>query len=277
MRNPMKWKHVIPQEFETPEKVLKFRKDVRIGIRNLPRASRRKLTLGPCTREERCGNQLCPICVYRFRKQLIQFGWEQQLHQHEWHFVTIRIPPWVMKAGDVTPLAEHVGEPGSSVGNLQVIKSLLQWFRRHARKELDSPPLIVFGSIETQLNVVGNVPEDKPFHIHFLITGIDKDEIKRELRRRFGARIPGGPRIPVKIIVVVREPEDFATVITYCYKQPFQKRVFVNEETKRGRQVWAKPPELAELALNMGSAPLRDRMFMVGIRFVNGKLRLIRN
>ena len=154
---------------------------------------------------------------------------------------------------------------------IRAIKAFKQQLKRiHAKRNSlneQKDALRVIGSIETQYDQVSNRPNGKPFHIHLLISGLNKDDIRdcAEAFLKENSENSRGRKIDIRS--VKSGFDDFAQVLTYCMKQPFQKKVFVNEKTTNPRRVWAKPSELAELAANISKIPVNGRLILIGFRY----------
>ena len=183
-----------------------------------------------------------------------------------------------MDAGDYQSFTDFIGEPDRLIRDIRPVKSLLARLKRQHRKDAVHPsdmlPLLVVGSAETFFKFVANEPRIKPFHLHLLICGLEKGHIMKHAEALFGERVDHGPVRPVHLMRVKKTSQDFAATLTYCLKQPFKKEVFINDDTRNGRQVWGKPKELAEIACNFGSISLSDRLILVGIRYENGRFRM---
>jgi hypothetical protein len=175
------------------------------------------------------------------------------LTTRSWFFVTIYVDGWMKPPGDISPFGELKGHP--------IIKQLMQRFRR-------AGAVIVFGSIETVYLVVENVPQGKPFHLHFMVLGLTETEIATEVR----ASVPLDERAPFPLQVkkVKRTPSDFRSVASYAFKQPFWKNSY---GTRKHRQ-FPNKRQLYELISHLGAHRSRDRLILLGIRWYGDRPRL---
>ena len=210
-----------------------------------------------CFPDEPCDSGLCNVCIRRARLQLLKFAYEEKLFDPSWLFVTVFIEGWTIRADQLTPFGP--------LGQHRVIASILQRFRR-----LEVPGTIVIGAIETVYKVIGNVPQGKPFHLHFLVKGPSEQQVRDVLSRApLDQRVPK----PIDIQPAAANEADFLRRLGYVFKQPLWKNSKAEAGDLDRYLQWPKRRELAELISVMGAHHAFARMFLLGVRRDHHKLR----
>jgi hypothetical protein len=257
MKRRRLWKSALP-DFEKWSTCSKLRIAVANSLRRLGWDHH---NVRYCRSAAPCKSGLCPSCIRQLRVSLLDFLDDQKLYERRWHFVTIRVAGWTIAPGDhrpFGPLRDH-----------HLVENLRTKLRRMA-----IPDLLVFGSIETVYNTVGNVPCGKPFHLHLMIAGLTKVQIEEAVR----ATIPlSDDPVPLDIVPVPATYPDFARAASYAFKQPVQKRSKRDGEDRRGKLRWPQAAELRELLSNLGVHGWTERLILMGIRCDGGRFRLTAN
>lgn len=250
------WRRHLPH-FDS---VLKCREERRATANSLRWLGLDHKPMRRCSATRPCRSGLCAVCVRRLRMRLLDFLAGEHLNDLQWHFVTIRVAGWKMAPGDNRPfgrLREH-----------RLIENLTTKLRR-----LKKPRLMVFGSIETVYNVVANVPDGKPFHLHLMASGVSEAEIDEAVR----ATIPlSADIVPLDIRTVEATDADFFEAASYAFKQPLMKRSKMRPED-RGALQRPKAAERRELISNVGVHGWLGRLILIGIRCDRGQFRLLPN
>lgn len=212
-----------------------------------------------CDSDERCLSGLCPVCCRLVRKKLLRFVDQQEWHKREWLFITVFVDGWTMKAGDFSPFG--------SLRDHKSIKNLKQHIRR-----LNKPNTLLFGSIETVFKTIANEPYGKPFHLHLMISGVDKATITACIRKAIN--VDKQVAVPIKVQKVKSTSLDFHKTASYAFKLPFWKKSYLQLDSSSSRKQFPKQSELSELISNLGMHTPSDRLIMMGMRFHGRRFKL---
>ncbi len=208
-----------------------------------------------CTKAQRCESGYCPVCIRLLRKKLLSFAERERLHELPWVYVTLCFKGWGIKPGD-----------SSAFGKLRdhhLIKGVIRNLSRQP-----GPPLIVIGGIETVFITLNNEPLVKPMHIHVLVSGRSKEQIRKAVGNRI-LRTEGQP-FPDHYADVEPTFDDFVKALSYSFKQPFWKKSRLRASDV-GTKQFPKPNELRELAGNYGVHGWSGRLILCGVRFAGGR------
>lgn len=250
-------KDFLPKRFET-KKFCKDRRDLIYGAALLPlEGNVPGFTLPQvCRKNERCQSGLCPICMRRFRYGFLRFADNQNLHKREWFLVTIFVEGWTIAPGDFSQFGE--------LKNNTIVRRLIQSIRR-----LGVPDTLLFGCIETVLKIKANVPVGKPFHLHLMVSGPQKPQLIKCIKKCIPLVSAG---VPVRCDHVKNTKPDFIKAASYTMKQPFWKR----SESADGHKALQHPTQyqLSELGSNMGAHAIGERFFYLGMKASGSKFIL---
>lgn len=242
-------KDFLPENFETK----KHCKSIRKKIYNAALLSKKESATGfflpeTCRKNDQCQSGLCPLCMRRFRSGFLRFANDQNLHKREWLLVTIFVDGWTMAPGDFSPFGE--------LKNNNIIRRLIQGIRR-----LGIPDTLIFGCIETVLKIKANIPIEKPFHLHLMVSGPQKPQLIKCIKKCIPLVRTG---VPVRCDHVQSTKADFIKAASYIMKQSFWKR----SESADGHKALQYPTQhqLAELGSNMGAHDVGKRFFYIGIK-----------
>ncbi|RBO97235.1 hypothetical protein DFR47_10216 [Pseudochrobactrum asaccharolyticum] len=246
----------LPEAFETFGSTKERRKKIRKAVLALDNKVKMEKK---CSIDNRCHSGFCPTCLRLLRKKFLRFVQREELAKREWYMVTVFVEGWTKPAGDFEPFGELKNNP--------IIKKFLKQLRK-----VGQPDMLLFGSIETVFKVRDNKPIGKPFHLHMLISGASKEQIRVSVRKTIPRPTIG---VPLRIDHVQQTAKDLVRSSSYILKQTF----WLRSESKKGfkKLESPKPQQLAELLSNLGTHQWGDRFFYIGIRFCYGKFSITPN
>lgn len=215
--------------------------------------------MSACAPNKRCGNGLCPMCVRRARRYLLDFASSRWLFRLRWHLVTIRVEGWTKEAGDWSPFGP--------LGSRPDVSKFLDILRQKRPKGL-----LAIGGIEAVYTTVDNAPVGKVFHLHLLISGPSSEDIKAAAAESFNLdkAIKNNPDVKL----VAEGLVNFFKPFTYVFKQPLAKKSKRHHDEPGVRQT-PKSNELRELMSNYGEHRVEDRLILEGFVWEKGALRRV--
>lgn len=248
------WRRALPK-FDRPEWCQKERRATANALRFLGWDHE---SVRNCRNAQPCRSGLCPKCIRQLRVQLLNFLEDEQLHHRDWYLVTIRVEGWKVAPGDCTQF--------EALRDHRLIENLLTRFRR-----MRLPGLLIFGSIETVHITVANVPVEKPFHLHLMISGATAEQIQAAIR----ATIPLDPTDVRPLLIDPVQPtrKDFFRAASYAFKHPLQKKSKRSAED-HGRRQSLRAAERRELMQNLGVHGWTGRLVLLGLRCDVGVFRV---
>lgn len=256
----MKSSAYLPANFEKRKSCKEQRLKVENAIEIAQNLTQKKFPFSKnCIKSEKCNSGFCPVCCRSLRHKLLRFAHEQNWQERNWLFVTIFVEGWTISPQDYT-----------CFGNLRdnkTIKNLKQRIRR-----LNQPNTLVFGSIETVFKTISNTPAGKPFHLHLMVSGIDKTALEACIRKALN--VDSSVAIPLLIKEVKKTTSDFARVASYTFKQPLWKKSYSGLNDVHGKKQYPKTREMAELIANMGAHASSERLILMGLRFHGGTFQI---
>lgn len=236
--------------FETLKEVKKHQSNAKKALKALGLPCK---DINNCRLNRRCYNGFCPVCTRLIRKKILSASTE--ISQLKYHFVTINPKGWLIPANDNRQF-------DSIIDNKQ-IKAFIEELKK------DYPEnLIVIGGIEVLYKTIGNVPQGKRFHMHCIISGPTKNEIKKAASRNF--KLDDRMKNPLLIKEVKATEEDFFKTISYAFKQPLLAKSFKHKDSKGVYQT-LQTTALEELIQNYGPHSVFDRLILEGVKWDGSK------
>lgn len=271
---------ILPDEFEKLDYVKKLRKSLVRKIRkDTPTIGAVQLDLTDCTKRLRCDSGLCPTCVRLLRRKLIRFCHDQSLGNLPWVALTVRAPQWDVSARDNGRIHPNLSTDPLAILDTPEIKNMIATLRRrhHSSDDATGSPFICVGSVESSIKTINNVYQPKSFHVHLMVSGLAEEVINDVAARYFSVYRTPSLVNPYWTEAVIPGWDDFASAMTYAYKQPYIKKSFANARSVKPAVQKPKPAELLEMASILGPHRCTDRLLLVGMKFENGTFRLTPN
>jgi len=253
----------LPVNFESLEKVRKQRTTVLNTIKKLPSGINERIPFSAvCNDAHPCKSGLCPVCHRTFREVSLKCMDEQNLSELLWYHSIIVIKNWLLEPED----DRLFGDLKSN----RAVKQLVQLLQRRAKK-LNKHTLLIFGSVETAYDIIGDEHVGKGFHVHMMISGLARLDIADCIKR--SGLLCDKAYNPLVIKRVKRTKEDFVRAASYAIKQPFRQTTREFADSKP-RHKFPTVPILGELIANYGAHPIGGRTFYTGFNFRNNRFEL---
>ena len=261
-------KQFVDENFEAPSQALQYRKKARAAARKLPDFGQSIIRFGPCSSTKgRCQRATCPTCTRRMRKDLVAFADRELLHQRDWFFVTAFFAGWTFPDGDATTMPPFRSS--------RVVQNLRQRLRRHASGEL-----LVIGAVDAVFIHRANVAKGTCFHVHLLVTGASKSEIRKAfatlpLDREF--HVPLQIKRVAKSASALKTRQNFLESLTYCVKQPYWAAHYPDAKNASKQRSFPKPRELAQIVGHFGKRSISDRLILGAVRYEHGRFAMVKS
>jgi len=253
----------LPVSFESAETVQKQRRTVLNAFKKLPPKFQHRVGFqSECETGDSCKSGLCPVCHRDFRETCLKCMDEHCLSELRWYHAIIVVEDWLIAPTDYRWFGD--------LKKNNAVKQLVQLLQRRARK-LNKQTFLLFGSVETAYDVVGDEHMGKGFHIHMMISGLAKSDISDCINR--SGLLCSNAHNPLVIRTVLRTKTDFVRAASYAIKQPFRQttRQFAHSKP---RHKFPSVAILGELLANYGAHPVGGRTFYTGFSFRNNQLQL---
>jgi len=256
---------LLPDKFETLQQAKLWRSLI---IRDIARVSPDHAALPSLSgcEKARCGLEGCPVCRRTFRRQLASEINRLGVNEGVWTAVTYIPRKWRFRADDL-----------HEVDLRKVVGRTLQALRRQPFLRT----LVIVGGIDISWEVHDNGAGYWQLHIHVLVRADDTRELELAFRSAF--RPEPTSRRPYTSSAC--DPEDFFDVLTYGYKNRFERnshydetRLRLDGAPRRNSRTFSLSRDqsrmLAEWLLH---SRVGSRLILVGIRRTNrrgSRLRL---
>lgn len=161
--------------------------------------------LPDCTPGQRCNNEACPICQFRYRKHLLKECNRLNLPKGKWVSCSIVPKGLLIRDGDelfATDLKKVVG----------------RFMKAIVRTDLKSA--LMLGGIDISANSTDNVFQGYQIHAYILIHGAPRAKVLSELKKAFGPHEEAYRTVLTKVV----KPDEFFHVLTYAFKTEFYHR-----------------------------------------------------
>jgi hypothetical protein len=212
--------------------------------------------LAACRKGRRCGSGACPVCLRRYRRQLVRGARQIFRANADWTRASI--------------IAADLKVPGGALHTLDLDKAVKRIRKRLERAAPCLRDAVVFGGVDLSFNVENNGAGYWQAHLYLLIAGKRNTALKKAVREAFPPE-PSAPR-PYRFRTVDNAP----AAVTYVFKAIFSRRsrYFVDGEP-RTRKLSLKPREHRELMVYLDKFSIGARLLLRGVRRNGNQLQKI--